>query len=108
MERKRTKRWELGSNGAASDVRIIDPATGQQIGTMRKAKVATLWPRLEQQQRRDRTARWLVNHDRGQRGLSLKELRKDEERKRKQTRRKQHADREIMWGTSAADGGDGK
>jgi hypothetical protein len=89
MKRKRTGRWELGSHGAASDMRIIDPAKGHQIGTVRKAKVARPWPRVEQQQRPDRAARWLAKRDRGQRGLSLKELRKEEERKRKKIRHKQ-------------------
>ena len=103
MKRNRTGRWELGSHGAASDTRIIDPATGQQICTMRKAKMARPWPRGEQQQRPDRAARWLAKHDRGQRGLSLKQFRKEQERKRKQTRRMQEADREIMWGTGTAD-----
>ena len=61
-------------------MRIIDPATGQ----LRKAKIARPWPRVEQQQRPNRAARWLAKHDRGRRGLSLKELLKEWQRKRKQ------------------------
>ena len=98
MKRNRTGRWELGSHGAASNVRMIDPATGQQIYTVRKAKMAMPWPRGEQQQRPDRAARWLAKHDKGQRRLSLKKSLKEEERKRKQIRRKQEADREIIGG----------
>ena len=98
MKRNTTGRWELGSHGAASDMLIIDPAKGQQIGTVRKPKMAMPWPRGEQHQRPDRAARWLAKHDRGQRGLSLKEFRKEQERKRKQTRRKQEADRVIIGG----------
>jgi hypothetical protein len=77
---------------------MIDPATGQQIYTVRKAKMAMPWPRGEQQQRPDRAARWLAKHDKGQRRLSLKKSLKEEERKRKQIRRKQEADREIIGG----------